>query len=115
MPSDDLAVCGVVVDHEDPLPGELRGSAPEAIVVGVRPEHLEVTGGGGTFAFTVDTIEALGADSLLHGQHAGAQLVARVSGHAAPLVGQALALTPKPGRVYFFDGATGKRLRPARS
>ncbi len=98
-----------------PLPGELRGSTPEAIVVGVRPEHLEVTGGGGTFAFTVDTIEALGADSLLHGQHAGAQLVARVSGHAAPLVGQALALTPKSGRVYFFDGATGKRLRPARS
>ncbi len=45
---------------------------------------------------------------------AGAPLVARVSGHAAPLVGQALALAPKPGRIHFFDGATGKRLRPAR-
>ncbi len=96
------------------LPEALRGSAPEAITVGVRPEHLDVTGAAGTFAFTVDTIEALGADSLLHGVHAGAPLVARVSGHAAPLVGQALALAPKSGRIYFFDGATGKRLRPAR-
>jgi len=92
----------------------LRASAPEAIVVGMRPEHLDATAGTGTFAFKVDTVEALGADSLLHGQHAGAPLVARVSGHAAPMVGQALALTPKSDRTYFFDGATGKRLRPAR-
>jgi sn-glycerol 3-phosphate transport system ATP-binding protein len=97
------------------LPEVLRGSAPEAITVGVRPEHLEVTGGAGTFAFNVDTIEALGADSLLHGTHAGTPLVARVGGHAAPLVGHALALAPRAGCIYFFDGATGKRLRPARS
>ena len=96
------------------LPEALSPSAPEAITVGVRPEHLEVTGGTGAFAFTVDTIEALGADSLLHGQHAGVPLVARVSGHAAPMVGQALALVPKSGRLYFFDSATGKRVRPAR-
>jgi hypothetical protein len=30
------------------------------------------------------------------------------------MVGQTLGLTPKSGRVYFFDGATGKRLRTAR-
>ena len=99
-----------------PLPEALHASAPEAIIVGVRPEHLEVAATGrGTFAFTVDTIEALGADSLLHGTHAGAALVARVEGHAAPAPGHALALTPKDGRIYFFDGATGKRLRPSRS
>jgi sn-glycerol 3-phosphate transport system ATP-binding protein len=94
------------------LPEALRGSAPEAIAVGVRPEHLEVSSGAGVFTFDVETVEALGADSLLHGTHAGAPLVVRVSGYAAPMVGQALALVPKAGRVYFFDGATAKRLRP---
>jgi sn-glycerol 3-phosphate transport system ATP-binding protein len=98
-----------------PLPAALRDGAPESITVGVRPEHLEVSSGaGGTFAFKVETIEALGADSLLHGLHAGVPIVARVDGHAAPMVGQTLGLTPKSGRVYFFDGATGKRLRTAR-
>jgi sn-glycerol 3-phosphate transport system ATP-binding protein len=96
-----------------PLPGDLRASAPEAIAVGVRPEHLEVAAGG-TFPYKVDNIEALGADSLLHGTHAGTPLVARVDGHAAPAAGQTLALAPKAGRIYFFDSATGKRLKPAR-
>jgi sn-glycerol 3-phosphate transport system ATP-binding protein len=96
------------------LPEALRGTAPEAITVGIRPEHFEVGAANGPFSFKVDTIEALGADSLLHGTHAAAPLVARVEGYAAPAAGQTLTLAPKAGRVYFFDGASGKRLRAAR-
>jgi sn-glycerol 3-phosphate transport system ATP-binding protein len=56
-------------------------------------------------------VEALGADSLLHGAFGGGILVARVDGHKTPKAGEALAFSPMPGKLYFFDTATGKRLR----
>jgi sn-glycerol 3-phosphate transport system ATP-binding protein len=96
-----------------PLPSELRAAAPEAIVVGVRPEHLEPGAGAGTvFRFKVETVEALGADSLVHAQFGGDSIVARVEGHATPEPGAQLAFTAMPGKLYFFDAATGKRVRP---
>jgi sn-glycerol 3-phosphate transport system ATP-binding protein len=97
-----------------PLPAELRANAPQAITVGVRPEHLvPVVGAGPVFRFTVETVEALGADSMLHGAFGGGILVARVDGHETPKPGEALAFSPMAGRLYFFDTATGKRLRAA--
>jgi sn-glycerol 3-phosphate transport system ATP-binding protein len=94
-----------------PLPAELRARAPEAVTVGVRPEHLVSSGGSGpTFNLKVDTVEALGADSLLHGALAGTTLVVRVDGHDTPAPGTPLAVSAMPGKTYFFDTATGKRL-----
>jgi sn-glycerol 3-phosphate transport system ATP-binding protein len=99
---------GVVV----PLPEELRSAAPGAITVGVRPEHLlPAAGHASVFRIDVETVEALGADSLLHGAFGGGILVARVDGHKTPKAGEALAFAPMPGKLYFFDTATGKRLR----
>ena len=96
-----------------PLPESLRASAPGAITVGMRPEHLKAGAGEGTvFRFKVDTVEALGADSLVHGASPGGEIVARVDGHATPKPGEMLAFTVMPDRLYFFDTATGKRLRP---
>jgi sn-glycerol 3-phosphate transport system ATP-binding protein len=104
----------VGADVRIPLPAELRAGAPEPITVGVRPEHL-VQGAveGPQLRFAVETVEALGADSLVHGALGQAAIVARVDGHATPEPGSAMAFTAKPGRLYFFDTATGKRLRPA--
>jgi sn-glycerol 3-phosphate transport system ATP-binding protein len=97
-----------------PLPAELRPSAPQAITVGVRPEHLlPGAGEGPAFRFTVETIEALGADSMIHGTFGAVMLIARVDGHATPQAGEALIFSPMPGRLYFFDTASGKRLRAA--
>ena len=112
------------------LPGERRGNAvdlgdgvsialPEAlsdappkVTVGVRPEHLVAGAGAGpTFRFKVDTVEALGADSLVHGAMGSHAVVARVEGHMRPMVGEALAFSARPGKLYFFDSASGKRLR----
>jgi sn-glycerol 3-phosphate transport system ATP-binding protein len=97
-----------------PLPRELLATAPQAITVGVRPEHLVPAGAEGpVFRFTVETVEALGADSMVHGTFGAMTLVARVDGHATPQAGEALAFAPMPGRLYFFDTASGKRLRAA--
>jgi len=94
------------------LPAELRNSAPEAITVGVRPEHLVPGGGEETFRFKVETVEALGADSLVHGAFGTGMLVARVEGHATPAPGELMRFSAMPGRLYFFDTVSGKRLRP---
>ena len=97
-----------------PLPPELRAVTPAAITVGVRPEHLmRDQSGPAPFRIEVETVEALGADSLVHGAFGQGTLIARVDGHATPEPGAAIDFHAKPGRVYFFDTGTGKRLRPA--
>ena len=97
------------------LPAELRPGAPDAITVGVRPEHLEAgEGAGPVFRFKVDSVEALGADSLVHGVLGDATLVTRVDGHATPKAGESLAFHARAGKLYFFDSASGKRLSPQR-
>ncbi|HUP98038.1 MAG TPA: sn-glycerol-3-phosphate import ATP-binding protein UgpC [Usitatibacter sp.] len=94
-----------------PLPRGLQ-PAGDGVTVGVRPEHLEAgEGTGPVFRFKVDTVEALGADSLVHGVVGSAMLVARVDGHATPEPGTGMVFHARPGKLYFFDSATGKRLR----
>jgi sn-glycerol 3-phosphate transport system ATP-binding protein len=93
------------------LPQPLRASAPESLMVGIRPEHLVAESGGTVMRLRVDTVEALGADSLVHGAFGEGTLVARVDGHATPELGAPLAFSVMPGKLYFFDTATGKRLR----
>ena len=95
------------------LPVELRAHASELVSVGVRPEHLRIGDSQEpVFRFKVDSVEALGADSLVHGMSPGGEIVARVDGHVTPAPGEMLAFTVMPGRLYFFDTASGKRLRP---
>jgi sn-glycerol 3-phosphate transport system ATP-binding protein len=95
-----------------PLPAELRAGAPALVTVGVRPEHLEPgEGPGPVFRFKVETVEALGADSMVHGLLGTNTLIARVDGHATPEPGESLAFSARAGKLFFFDTATGKRLR----
>ena len=95
-----------------PLPAALRASAPESVTVGIRPEHLEAGGGEGLkFDFKVETVEALGADSLVHGRVGDGTLVARVDGHDTPAIGTPMSFRARTGTLYFFDTASGKRLR----
>jgi sn-glycerol 3-phosphate transport system ATP-binding protein len=94
------------------IPPDLRQAAGEAVTVGVRPEHLKVgEGEGPVFRFRVDTIEALGADSLVHGVIGEGTLIARVDGHLTPEPGTPAVFSTRPGKLYFFDTASGKRLR----
>jgi sn-glycerol 3-phosphate transport system ATP-binding protein len=95
-----------------PLPAELRAAAPQGVTIGVRPEHLVEGGTGTAFRLKVDTVEALGADSLLHCAFGANSLVVRVDGHRTPEPGAALNVSAMPGKTYFFDTATGQRLRP---
>jgi sn-glycerol 3-phosphate transport system ATP-binding protein len=97
--------------HLIALPRELLDKAPAQVTVGIRPEHFVADGqAADAFEFTVETIEALGADSMVHGIVGNNRLVARVEGHAAPAIGSLARFAPSPGRLHFFDTATGRRL-----
>ncbi len=107
-------VNGGMLDLGDGLAVPLTGSAMEkaktgdAITFGIRPEHLQLVASG--MAFTVDSAEALGADSLVHGKMGVHGVVVRADGHLQHANGTKLAVAPLLDKYYFFDTVTGKRL-----
>jgi sn-glycerol 3-phosphate transport system ATP-binding protein len=106
---------GVELD-ELRLPVSLpAGHAGREIVLGIRPEHLALSQGQtGTFAFVVEFVEALGADTLVHGALGSSrtQLTARLPGSTRVAAGDTLSLWAPPERLHLFDAGSGARLEP---
>jgi sn-glycerol 3-phosphate transport system ATP-binding protein len=94
-----------------PLPSSLRGKFADghAVTLGIRPEHLADAPSGG-MPFRIDSVEALGADSLVHGVLADAQVIIRVDGHSKLEPGSTLNVAPAQDKLYFFDTNSGKRV-----
>ena len=96
-----------------PVAREVLGRAgAERVVLGVRPEDLEVADHG--LPVEVDVVEELGADAYVYGhatlggeQH---EITARVDGRRPPQKGDRLHVTPRPGHVHLFDAGSGARL-----
>jgi ABC-type sugar transport system ATPase subunit len=81
----------------------------DRVTIGIRPEAWQVDLCGGLEA-TVDLVETLGPDAIVHCSTAGRPgLVARLPSHAVA-VGQHVRLAPMDGEVHLFDSATTKRL-----
>jgi len=89
----------------------LGGGRP--IKVGVRPEHMHVNTAG-PLNVVVDLVEALGADTLVHGRIGGDPRVARqAEGHQpAVAAGDRLPIGVAPEDLHVFDGESGARLTP---
>jgi sn-glycerol 3-phosphate transport system ATP-binding protein len=82
------------------------------VTVGIRPEHLEPCDPQrAQFSATVEMVELLGADALVHMGRHGEQLTARLPHGARPESGATLHLAVDPARVYLFDATSGARLR----
>jgi sn-glycerol 3-phosphate transport system ATP-binding protein len=94
------------------LPGAARGSGGGTVTLGMRPEHLSQAEEepGEPVSLEVELVEPLGADTLVHGRLDGAELTARLPGHAACSPGQRLSLRIAPGNLHLFDAETGNRL-----
>jgi len=81
------------------------------VTVGVRPEHLVASGErDALFAGTVELIEQLGADTLLHVVRDGTTVIARYPHGAHPAVGSTLHLAAEPDHIYLFDAGSGARI-----
>jgi sn-glycerol 3-phosphate transport system ATP-binding protein len=113
-------------DHGPTIRGRgvsLNNRAGQTVTIGVRPEHLAVTGTEeADFAINVELVETLGADILAHGRLMGAA-AERVAGEAGPGVvtarlpgtdavaeGDSLNLRVAHGALHLFDPESGLRL-----
>jgi len=82
-----------------------------ALEVGVRPEHVTLTGEGTEGVVTL--VEQVGDGALVYVRAAGAEIVARVAGDRRPVAGDAVRVGAPRGRVHLFDAATGERVEQA--
>lgn len=90
-----------------------RGTRGGRATLGLRPETIAIGPGleNGAARATVERVEHLGGDTLLHLRGAwGSILVRTPHGGAAPEAGASLALRPDPARALLFDPASGERL-----
>jgi sn-glycerol 3-phosphate transport system ATP-binding protein len=86
--------------------------AGAAVTVGIRPEHLApVAAAQAQVSGTVEMVEQLGADTLVHVGHGAELIIARLPNGGNPEVGATVHLAADPARVFLFDSATGARLR----
>ncbi len=95
-----------------PLPAGIRANGRDRIVVGVRPEALELAEDG--IGAEVQVVEDIGADAYvfcttrIDGEER--RLVARASARRAPERGARVALRPVPEEALLFDPVSGDRL-----
>jgi sn-glycerol 3-phosphate transport system ATP-binding protein len=93
--------------------GQAAPAAGRAVTLGIRPEHLErAEDGAGLAHITVQVVEQLGADTLIHG-HFGSEragLTVRFSGTVALAPDEVLPLHVTPEHLHLFDAETGARL-----
>jgi sn-glycerol 3-phosphate transport system ATP-binding protein len=89
--------------------GPRAGADGTALTIGIRPEHVEVSPDG--LPLTVDLVEPLGSETVIHGRLPGGEaLVARLP-LAAGEIGAVLPLALPPASFHVFD-ASGARLTP---
>jgi multiple sugar transport system ATP-binding protein len=99
----------------------LSAEAADRVMVGFRPEALDVVSENDPDAFPVDVlvVEELGSDAFLHGtlpdlpEEAGIEarrIIARVDPSNPPVKGQRVYLRIQPGKEHLFSSATGVRL-----
>ena len=95
------------------LHGKFAAFANEQVSVGIRPEHLRVENGTSSpHSVTVQVVEHLGADTLVHGTFSsgGLDLTIRLPGVKKIGQGDVLPLTFDQKNIHVFDPDTGKRL-----
>ncbi|MFS2221767.1 sn-glycerol-3-phosphate import ATP-binding protein UgpC [Pantoea sp. B65] len=85
--------------------------ANRPLTLGVRPEHIQLSGReAGGIPLVVETLEMLGADNLAHGTWGGNSVVVRLPHVERPPVGSSLWLHLPASALHFFDSITGMRL-----
>jgi sn-glycerol 3-phosphate transport system ATP-binding protein len=90
------------------LPASPSGLPEGEALLGVRPEHLAPADAG--IPLTVELVEVLGADMLVHGRTGGEAVIARLPDGTHPAYGQMLHLRFDGPRMHWFDPATGRRI-----
>jgi multiple sugar transport system ATP-binding protein len=103
------------------LDGLARDGA-DTVLLGFRPESLDLVTRGDGFPVEVRLVEELGADAYLYGHIVGTDdagtdapdVVTRVDPARPPRIGSTVYLRVRPGKEHAFSPKTGLRLTDAR-
>ncbi|MCB8836350.1 ABC transporter ATP-binding protein [Aurantimonas sp. VKM B-3413] len=96
-----------------PLPGHSSAADGTDVVLGVRPEHLELGSDGAghpVFPFRVELVEPTGAELQLHGRIGTTPAVATFRGRLPVREEEVVNLTADPRNFHLFDKLSGERL-----
>ncbi|MGE0714875.1 MAG: sn-glycerol-3-phosphate import ATP-binding protein UgpC [Alphaproteobacteria bacterium] len=95
-----------------PLAERHGAAAGRPVTVGLRPEHIQLAEGGTSTAdLSVDLVELLGADTIVHGRLGDTGgVLARIDGAVQVRPGERLPVILPPARIHLFDGSSGQRL-----
>jgi multiple sugar transport system ATP-binding protein len=94
-----------------PLPAGARAADGQAVVFGVRPEHLSLVAGKEGLPAVVVVVEPTGADTQVFAKFAGAELTAIFRERHDFKPGESIRLMPDHQRTHLFDAETGKSLK----
>jgi multiple sugar transport system ATP-binding protein len=108
---------GVRISEDSTLPLErehltkLHEAGVDKVTLGIRPEDLEVSPGGG-IDVVIDLVEDLGSETYLYTHaHPDVELVARSLSRNPVKLADTVELRMKPeGNVHLFHPETGERL-----
>jgi multiple sugar transport system ATP-binding protein len=113
---DSIMVAGTAFPLPGPLAAAVHAAGCQAVVLGVRPEHLEIGAtddeAAGPLPATVAVVESLG-----HERHVicrlddGQMVIVRIqSDEAVPGAGSTVRLSTEPGQLHVFDATTELRI-----
>ena len=100
-----------------PLPAfDSTAPAHSNIVLGVRPENLDLTEDTTAIPCLVDVVENIGSEALIHGKTpAGEMIVIRMNTpETVPVAGETIHAKPARGNIHLFDAETGASLALAK-
>jgi len=104
----------VVGSIRSPLPATARLERGQEVLVGFRPEHMVLANGDQRDALrmtaSVDVVEYLGHEELIHAQTEGAEFVALISSDRMVQEGQRVELAVPSEKLHLFDPETEGRL-----
>jgi multiple sugar transport system ATP-binding protein len=99
-------------DMVQPVPRSALIAAGDNVVIGVRPEDLELSEHG--IVTTVEVVEELGADAYVYATMKSGDeelpIIARVDGRRPPQKGEVVHFQPKEDHVHLFHVESGERL-----
>ena len=109
--------------HRLPVDRALLGKVGNQVIVGMRPEDVEVTTNEDGLELIVDVVEELGADAYVYATPASDHVrleggddglakpfIARVDGRKVPDKGSKIYVYPNPEHMHVFDPSSGARL-----
>lgn len=91
-----------------PMPANSAGEDGQAVVYGVRPEHLEIHPDG--VEAKISVVEPTGSETLVFVRFGEGEMVALFRERHDFKPGDTLKLKPRLDQVHLFDAETGKRL-----